>query len=199
MADPLTLTALALTGAGTAISAGSTIAGGRAAEAGGILAQNQKDYEAKQYEQQAQESRASAQRLAFERRREASLLQSKLQARAAASGGGADDPTIITLSEGIAGRGEYEALMEMYKGENRARGLEDAATNSRFEGQAARWEGETKKRASQTKAIGTIISGLGDMAKMGGGGGKLGSGGEYSGRFSAGNRGGTGADLGGRY
>lgn len=155
---------LALTAAGTAISAMGTIAGGNAAAEAGERQQEAYYYRAKQEEQAAQESRASAQRAALEKRREGRFLQSKLQARAAASGGGADDPTVLNLSADIARRSEYDALFDMYRGENRARGLEDEAFGSRMTGDAARIEGIQKKKASRIAAIGTIIGGASSMA-----------------------------------
>jgi hypothetical protein len=154
---------LALTGAATAVSAMGTIAGGNAAADAGYRGQQAQIYKARQEEQAAQEARAVGQRALFEKRREGDLLQSKLQARAAASGGGADDPTVLNLGGDIAARSEYDALFEMYKGENRARGLLDAATASRMKGDAEYAEGMAKKKASQISAIGTIVGGAGSM------------------------------------
>jgi hypothetical protein len=47
----------------------------------------------------------------------------------------------------------------MFKGENRARGLEDQAFGDRMTGDAYRAEGEAKKSASKLSAIGTILGG----------------------------------------
>lgn len=160
---------MALTAAGTAVSAAGTLAAGRAAQDAGMRGQQAAYFEAAQQEQQAQESRAAAQRGALEKRREGRLLLSKLQARAAASGGGADDPTVLDLGGDIAQRSEYDALFEMYRGENRARGLEDQAMGSRMTGDARRAEGEAKKRAAKLSAIGTIIGGASSMAGTYGG------------------------------
>jgi hypothetical protein len=161
--DPITATTMALTAAGTGMSAMGTLAGGKAAAQAGYAAQQSHEFTARQQEQAAQEGRAVAQRSALEKRREGSLLSSKMLARAAASGGGADDPTVTKIGEDIAGRSEYDALTEMYKGENRARGLLDAAMASRMTGDAALAEGEAKKRAAKLSAIGTIIGGAGSM------------------------------------
>jgi len=49
----------------------------------------------------------------------------------------------------------------MYKGENRARGLEDSAVGSRLSGDAAKAEGEAKKNASYFSAAGTLIGSAG--------------------------------------
>ena len=183
MADPITLGALALTAAGTGISAYSTIAGSQAASKGlqfqaqaaeqaGQAAQQAKEFEAKQYGMQAKEARATAQRGALETRRQGRLLQSTLQARAAAGGGGATDPGVLNLAGDIAGRSEYQALLEMAQGENRARGLEDVATGARMTGAAElakaqgaaaglRYQDEAQKRAAKLSAIGTIVGGIG--------------------------------------
>lgn len=148
MADPVSLGVM-LSVAGTGLSAASTIAGGKAAE-------SDAKFRAAQLRQQGLESRAAGQRKAFEQRREGNLLMSRLQARAAASGGGADDPTVIKLGEDIAARSEYGALSEMFTGENRARGYEDSAAAALVSGKAA-------KQGSYLKAGGTILSGAGSM------------------------------------
>lgn len=155
MADPITLGIMSA--AGTALSAAGTIAGGNAAAAAGRASQQAYEFKAKQEEMQAQESRAAAQRLALDKQRETRIVQSSLQARAAASGGGADDPTVVGLGREVAGRGEYQSLLETYKGENRARGLDDQAVASRMSGQAALAEGQAKQRASYLAAAGTIV------------------------------------------
>jgi len=155
--DPVTLTTMAV--AGAALSAGGTIAGGMAAGAAGESQRDAMNFRATQEEMAAQESRAASQRVAMDKRRESVLLNSKLQARAAASGGGADDPGVLDLAGDIAGRGEYDALTELYKGENRARGLMDSAMASRMTGEAALAEGKAKRNSSFLSAAGTLIGG----------------------------------------
>lgn len=152
--------------AGTLVSALGTIAAGSAAADAGARQQQAMEFRAKQEEQQAQESRAVAQRQALEKRREGTLLLSKLQARAAASGGGAADPTILGIASDISGRSEYDALFDMYKGENRARGLEDSAVASRMSGAAALAEGNARRSASLFSAAGTIIGGAGSAYRQ---------------------------------
>lgn len=164
--DPITATMLVLTAAGTGLKAAGTIAAGNAAADAGIARANALNYDAVQRDQQAQESRAAAQRLAFEKRREGTLLESTLQARAAASGGGADDPTVLNLGENIAQRSEYGALMEMYKGENRARGLEDQAIGDRYSAGAALEEDKGKQKAARMEAWGTLIGGAGSAFRQ---------------------------------
>ena len=161
--DPITMTVATV--AGGAIQAAGTIMGGNAAADAGKAQRGAQYFKAAQEEQAAQESRAAAQRGSLDKARESRLLLSKLQANAAASGGGASDPTVLDLAGGIAGRGEYESLMEMYKGENRARGLEDQAIGSRMSGDAAKAEGEAKRNASYLSAAGTLIGSGGSAYK----------------------------------
>lgn len=161
--DPVTMTVATV--AGGALSAAGTLMGGSAAAAAGQSAQQAQYFKAAQEEQAAQESRAASQRISLDKAREGRLLNSKLQANAAASGGGASDPTIVDLAQGIAGRSEYDSLLEMYKGENRGRGLEDSAIGSRLSGDAAKAEGEAKQNASYLSAAGTIIGTAGSAYK----------------------------------
>ena len=157
--DPVTMTVATV--AGGALSAAGTLMGGSAAADAGQRQQQAQYFKAAQEEQAAQESRAASQRVSMDKEREGRLLNSKLQANAAAGGGGAADPTILNLAGGIAGRSEFESLLEMYKGENRARGLEDSAVGSRLSGDSAKAEGEAKKNASYFSAAGTLIGSAG--------------------------------------
>lgn len=155
----------ALTVAGGALSAVGTLIGGGAAAQAGQSTQQAQNFKAQQEDMAAQESRAAAQRDSLEKGRQTQLVLSKLQANAAAGGGGADDPGVLTLAGNIAGRGEFESLMDMYRGENRARGLEDTAIGSRLSGEAAAAEGKAKQSASYLSAAGTIIGTAGSAYK----------------------------------
>jgi hypothetical protein len=157
--DPITMTVATL--AGGALSAAGTIMGGNAAADAGRRSQEAANFRATQEDMAAQESRASAQRVALDKGRETTLLESKLQARAAAGGGSASDPGVLDLTGDIAGRGEYESLMAMFTGENKARGLTDEATGSRLTGEAAAAEGAAKQSASYLSAAGTIVGSAG--------------------------------------
>lgn len=134
---------------GTALTAGGTIMAGNAADAAG-------HYKAQVERGQAGVARASGQRQMFEQQRETNLTLSKLQATAASSGGSASDPTILKLGGDIAARGQYAGLIDLFNGENKARGLEDQATADIF-------EGKTKRDASYVTAAGTILKGAGSM------------------------------------
>jgi len=157
----LSVMSLVVGGLGTAVSAAGTLAAGEAA-------QQSANYKAQQQEMAAKEAQAAGQRQAFERQRQTALTQSTLQARAAAQGSGdTTDDTVVKLGSEIAGRGEYQALMDLYSGENRSRGLMDQAKASRYDGEAA-------KIGSQYSAAGTLLNGVGTgfsrYASMPGGG-----------------------------
>jgi hypothetical protein len=151
---------------GTAVSAMGTIAAGNAQQQAAQAQAQMNQFKAKQHDAAAAESRAAAQREALEHRKAGELAQSQLQARAAADGGTATDVTPLNLGGGIASKASYGALMANYKGENRARGLEDQATLDRMAAAAALAEGEAKQTASMFSAAGTVISGLGSAYSL---------------------------------
>jgi hypothetical protein len=135
-----------------ALAAIGSVIGALGSVVQGIAANNAAQFEADQLEQKAKEERAASQRDALEKRKEAAFVQSRQQALAAASGGGAstDAPTIMKLMASTAGQGEYNAQAALYGGENRARGLMDEAKGRRMSGQAS--------------LLGGVFGGCGSMA-----------------------------------
>lgn len=108
-----------------------TIMGGQA-QAGALKS------EAKQYEIGASNIRGMGQREAVEERRQADIQQSRALALAAASGGGASDPTVMDIMARLAGEGEYRALSKMYSAETEAQGYDNAAKVRKFEAKNTR-------------------------------------------------------------
>jgi hypothetical protein len=135
---------------GAGISAAGTIAAGQAQ-------QQAANYEAAQLDVQAKDERAAAQAQALDERRHQRLALSALQARSAASGFTATDPTTLKLAGDIASYGEYRAQAAQYAGNSRAAGLNAQATGARLSGQAARI-------GSYYDAASTIVGGIGGMA-----------------------------------
>lgn len=131
---------------GGLLSAGATVAGG-------IAEKNSADFEADQLKRKGQEEFAASQRDAEQARKEATLANSRAQALAAASGGGAgtDAPTIIRLLQDTAGQGEYNAQTQLYGGKSRQAGLLDQAAGRRASGRAS--------------FLGSTLSGFGQAAK----------------------------------
>lgn len=140
--------------------AGAQMAGSLVSAAGqrqaGEAAMEDAQFEATQLEQQGREEFAASQRDALERRREGVLANSRAQAVAAASGGGAgvDAPTIVRLMSGISQRAEYGAQSALYGGEQRRAGAYTQAG-------ATRRTGRSQQRGYNMSAAGTIFSGLG--------------------------------------
>ena len=136
--------AQALLAVGAGVNAVGTVIGGKS-EA------KQLKSEARQLERNAGLERATSQRQSIDERRQAELASSRALALTAASGGGADDPTVVNIISDLEGEGEYRALTALYNGEQSARGMEDEAT-------ARRKEAKNVKRASLFKAAGSILS-----------------------------------------
>ena len=108
-------------------------------------------YEAVQYEQNAGQAQAAAQRAAAEERRKSRFAQSRALALAAASGG-ASDPTIVDIVADLAAEGTYRGLMDIYEGEDRARQMRMAAG-------AARCGGAVKAHAYREQANSSLLRG----------------------------------------
>lgn len=113
--------------------------------------------EARALERKAAEDRAAAQREAIRRSKESELANSRAQALAAASGGGATDKTVLDLMAGAAEEGEYQTQAAIYEGESRGRGLESQAEIERFKAQRAR-------KAGNMRANATLLSGASSFA-----------------------------------
>lgn len=137
----------AATLAGGAISAMGTLQAGQAAK------QNA-DFQAAQLRQQGTQALASSQRQMFQEQKKTALVQSKLLSNAAASGAGAQDPSVIKLGEDIAGQGEINALTSLGNGLNAMAGDSDLATAKELSGNAA-------LIGSRYSAAGTILGSAG--------------------------------------
>jgi hypothetical protein len=163
---------------GSLVSAGGTIAGGKAQESYGRAQEGAADYAAQTadntamiLEKNAGQERAASQRAAAEDRRRARLAGSRALAVAASSGGGASDINVTDAIADLAGEGEYRALTSLYSGEQSARNLEAAAYDKRneaigkrYEGDLYAWEGRQARKASNVRAISTLIGGATGIA-----------------------------------
>lgn len=134
---------IALTVAGSALSAGGTIVGSNA-EAREMRS------EAGQLEANAGLERAMGQRRAIEDRRQGRLAQSRALAVAASSGAGASDPTVVNAIADLAGEGEHRALTSLYEGDM-------AGDDLMRQAGARRREAKNTKRAGLFKAGSTIL------------------------------------------
>lgn len=106
-----------------------------------------------QYQVNAKKAEAAASVAAGEKLNQAELLASRAQAVAAASGGGALDPTVVRLVSGIWSRGKYNAGIAQLEGA-------DTAQTLRAQGEAVGREGAANYRASQYRAASTAMEGF---------------------------------------
>jgi len=151
----------ALTGAfGTGMKAAGQVEAGKAARSTGEAQQRALEYQAQQLTTNAGQAQAVSQRAAMEEIRKSMLIQSRAMAVAAASGGGAVDPTVMALVSSISKEGQLASETQLYGGEERARGMREQAKATRYEGTQRAEAGRTAEKASRTAAIGTIISGV---------------------------------------
>lgn len=123
---------------GAVLGAVSSIVGAVGTVAAAGAQSSALEAQAKDRERQAQEQRAAATRQAIEKEKEQKYTLSALQARSAASGGGATDPTVTRLAAGIAQEGNYQTRGVVYEGEARARTLEAQAAIDRQQARATR-------------------------------------------------------------
>lgn len=141
---------------GSVVSFMGTLASANAMKQQAEAERQAAEYKAKMEEQQAQEERAVAQRKALGERRSEDIQQSRLQALAAASGGGADDASVVKLGSDLAAQGEYNALARMYTGASRGVDLENQAALDRY-------SGEARASALRSRANATILGGVGGL------------------------------------
>mgnify|MGYP001570328437 CR=1 FL=1 len=136
---------LAMNVLGTALQSGGEKQAGRDEKAAA-------DFQAAQLRVNAGQAVAASQIDAANETRKSKLLQSRALALAAASGGGAVDPSVMKIISGLAGEGKLASLTQLYAGDERARAMNSQAA-------ATEYEGVLKKKAYDTKARGTILSG----------------------------------------
>lgn len=131
--------------AGTAISAYSKAYGGaRQKEAA--------DYSASLLSQEAGQSVASGIQGAIMERRKASYVASSARAKIAGSGLATTGTSAIATVGQIKGQGEYNALTQLYQGEDRSLELTSRA-------QTLRNEGSAEQKAGWLSGISTVLSG----------------------------------------
>ncbi len=92
------------------------------------------EYEAAQMRQNAGEAQASAQHAALDVDRQSQLIASRALAVAAASGGGASDPGVVSLMAKYAQEASYKKAVALYGGDERARAMNAQADAKQFEG-----------------------------------------------------------------
>jgi len=148
-----------LGGFGTGMAATGQLQAGKAARNVGEAQQRSAEFEAQQLDTNVGQVQAAAQRAAMEEQRKSMALQSRAIAVAAASGGGALDPTVLALVSGLSKEGQLAADTQIYGGEERARAMRNQAKATRYEGAQRAEAGQIKERTSRVSAVSTILSG----------------------------------------
>lgn len=146
--------------AGLAMQAGGGYQSEQAAKKAAQARSDAAEFEAQQLEQNAGQTVAAAQRQAFETERTGKYAQSRALAVAAASGGGASDPTVMNTIAGLASETAYRKSLDLYQGEERARQLNLSAAASRYSGQIGANAILDQGKAAETQAISGVASGV---------------------------------------
>lgn len=145
--------------AGTAMSYQGNKTAAKAAETSA-------NYTASQQAVQAGQDVAASQKLAEQDRQTTRLAESTANAIGSAGGGAADVSNVKNIGR-IAARGEYNALTDLYNGQEAARGANTAAAVTKYEGQQ-------QKTAYDTGAVTALLKGVSGgsslFSKYGGGG-----------------------------
>lgn len=95
-------------------------------------------YQADQLRANASDAQAAGQRAAYNEDEKTKLVMSEALARAAASGGGASDPTVVSILAKTASEGAYRRAVALYSGDSRAQGMEQQADVAEYQGKNAK-------------------------------------------------------------
>lgn len=108
-------------------------------------------FEAAQLRESAGQAQAAGQYAAADAALRSKLVASRALAVAAASGGGASDPTVVSAIAGVAGEGAYRQALALYQGDERARELLTSAD-------AAEYRGAVRASGQGRAAIGDVVN-----------------------------------------
>ena len=150
----------------TILGVGSDIARGSAAKLVGKRRQAANEFEAKQLELEAVGSRGVGMRAAADEILKVENVNSTALARAAASGAGASDKTVMNVISRTAGEGAYRSAIAMYEGEAQARLDMQKAAALRYEGALAASDAESASRMASLNAGSTLLSGAAKAFSM---------------------------------
>lgn len=171
MSDPR-----ALNSAGASVDAAGELIGGLSHLQFGMQAQRAAEFQAAQLRQGAGQAVASSQRQAFDIDRQSKYVASAALATAAASGGGASDPTVVNLISQNAQEFAYRKAVALYQGEDKARLMNMQASAKEYEGKSSMQNSALVAGSQLFKAGTTVMKGAARDASLfqrfGGGGPK---------------------------
>lgn len=179
--DDLMASPVALNRLNTTVAAAGDLIGAMSHFQFGQTAQQAAEFQAAQMRQQAGQTQASAQRQAFDVDRQAQYIASAALASAAASGGGASDPTVTNLIARNASEMAYRKATALYQGDERARMLNLEADAKEYTGAETKANSAMVGGAQVFKAGTSILRGAAreGLLKKYGGNGPPGSGGDW--------------------
>lgn len=148
-----------LNNAGTWMGAGGWVAQALSQYQAGREAQKAANFQADQLRVNAGQAKASAQREAWSVQREADYVASKALAIAAASGGGASDPTVINLMARNAQEMAYRQQLALYEGDDQARAMRMKADATEYGGKLSRRQATESAMASGFGAGTSLLKG----------------------------------------
>lgn len=128
----------------------------------GLQAQRAASYQSQQLRTEAGQDEASAERQSFLVGRQTQLVTSRALAVAAASGGGASDPTVVNMIARDAGQGAYQQAVALYQGQDRARLLMAQAAAKDYQGKE---EAANSDLVGAGQAVGGVASILRSQAR----------------------------------
>ena len=152
-----------LSGVGSLLGAAAQFNAGRAAGAQGKATQAAKEAEARIARIRAGQERAASQRKMHAARERENLIQSQIQARSAASGAGAADPTVANLAGDLAAEGEYRAQSALYEGNSFSDYLNSLADIKQWEGNEAAKAGKYAAKTGKFAALGSLLGSFKDL------------------------------------
>lgn len=159
--------------AGAVITALSTAYMAVSAAQQGAAQKKAADYKAQQEQVQAGQEQAASQQRASEDARKTEYVLSAARANAGASGGGVDDPSVVTNEGNIMARGHQNVLADLYTGNERAAGLVSQSGADIFEGDQYAAAGQDRMIGGFGTAIGSGLSSYGAISNYGAQGGAL--------------------------
>lgn len=150
---------------GGILSAGTAHIQGQTASRMATMQAGQLDKYAGQVDEAATEEQAKSQIRAKQAKRDATLLQSRIIALAAANGGINQKSVMDNLLD-VQEKGEYNSLMELYNGSSSAYELRRKADQLRMQAISTRFEGKQARKAGNMAAVGSILQTGGQMASF---------------------------------
>ncbi len=143
----------------TILKVGSALSRASATQAIAARRQASSQFEAEQLRIAAQEAVGVGMRAAANETMKAQLVNSTALARAAASGAGASDPTVMAILARTQGEGAYRSALAMYEGEAQARLTRMRAAAAEYEGKTGVEDASAASQALRMSAADTVLTG----------------------------------------